>query len=186
MKKKITLTTVILLTLLSLISVNVIFAEDEEIDLTDQVYQSEEIVREESNLDSTDEKEIIQNESFEVSGLDGEAYAVLTDEGDLIFFRSLNEYTNQSRQSVQDIKGNEYTGIVYSDIEKYASIDDLWYEQRSSIKRVMVAKDQTIKLISPVYWFMRCDNLSSFEAEGFDTSECDSLFSLFEACVSKY
>ena len=188
MTKKTTLTTFILLMFLTLISVRVVFAEGEEIDLTDSVYQSEENAHEETDLDLPDELDISQDEPFEVSRSDGEAYAVLTDEGKLIFFRSYETYTESSdKQIVKDIFDNEYYGLVYVDIESISvgSYQYLpWYVERNSIKEVCVAEGQLIKPKSMNYWFDENFNLKAFNSKGFDTTNITGMNQLFYQCSS--
>ena len=56
-------------------------------------------------------------QSIHADSMDGTAYAVLTDAGELILFRSTETYTAGAGQTVRDIKGNTYTGRVYTGIE---------------------------------------------------------------------
>lgn len=49
--------------------------------------------------------------------LPGTAHAVLTDAGELIFFRSNNTYSEGAGQTVTDIKGNTYAAQVYTNVE---------------------------------------------------------------------
>ena len=66
---------------------------------------------------------LIQIRDVKAAPTDGTAYAVLTDNsngqeaGELIFFRSENEYSDGSNQTVTDIMGNTYTGQVFTGIE---------------------------------------------------------------------
>ena len=65
--------------------------------------------------------------------MDGTAYAVLTDAGELILFRSNEIYTDGTGKTVKDIQGNEYTGQVYTAIETTNETDESnskWYDQR--------------------------------------------------------
>ena len=67
----------------------------------------------------------------------GTAYAVLTDAGELIFFRSNDTYSDSAGQTVTDIMGNTYTGRVYTGIETTDSIDESnskWYDQKNQLK----------------------------------------------------
>ena len=116
----------------------------------------------------------------------GRAYAVLTEEGDLVFFRSF-DYYEDSDDTYEDIYGNEYTGTVYSDFENVDlnTIEDWpWVENNSSIKKVYVAGDQIIHPISMAGWFYGCNNLSSFDATGFDTSNVTQMGEMFWGCTS--
>lgn len=52
--------------------------------------------------------------------LEGTAYAVLTDEGDFILFRSTDNFEHTSsnfRGTLTDIKGNTYTGVIWRNVE---------------------------------------------------------------------
>ena len=51
--------------------------------------------------------------STEQWGKLGNAYAILTNEEELIFFRSFEEYINGETGTVTDVFNNSYTGIVY-------------------------------------------------------------------------
>ena len=114
------------------------------------------------------------------------AYAVLTSKGELIFFRSPYTYSTGPDQTVTDDKGNEFTGYVYSDVENtpdsYADIP--WHGQRSSIRTSFVSEGQTIRPKSTAYWFSSCDELTSFDSSGLDTSETTSMKNMFSACSS--
>ncbi len=117
-----------------------------------------------------------------------EAYAVLNEQGELIFFRSFYGYQNREYyDEVIDIEENEYAGIVYSGIEKEnfdASINFApWFENRSQVRRVYVAEDQTIKPLSMTAWFASCSSLSEIDLHGFDTSEVTDFSYLFGSKV---
>ena len=61
---------------------------------------------------------------------DGTAYAVLTDNGDLVFFRSYESYTDGIEATVTDINNNQLSGTVFAGIEsgKHGWTDDGYKE----------------------------------------------------------
>ena len=78
----------------------------------------------------------------------GTAYAVLTDDGELILFRSNNSYSDGTGQTVTDLNGDSYTGQVYTGIETTNTNDtnnSKWYNERTSVLSVRVAANQTIQ-----------------------------------------
>ncbi|MBR4461932.1 MAG: BspA family leucine-rich repeat surface protein [Erysipelotrichaceae bacterium] len=114
-----------------------------------------------------------------------EAYAILTDEGDFIFFRSSDYYEDGSYQTVT-INDDEYDGYVYGNIESL-NLDAWnmpWHERREQIKRAYVAEGYTIHPDDMVGWFYDCSSLESFDASGFDTSVTDGFSFLFDGCSS--
>ena len=126
-------------------------------------------------------------DSLPTSAAEGNAYAVLTDEGDLIFFRSTNTYANDTVRTVKDIKNNTYTGTVYTGFETshYNSTGDSpWYVKRNAIHRVYVASGQTIHPLSTAYWFYKCKDMESFDPKGFDTANTIDMSSMFYHCRS--
>ena len=105
------------------------------------------------------------------------AYAVLADDGDLIFFRSTDEYNNLDYQTVTDINNNEYTGIVFTDVEigrnNWSGYD---------VINAYVAPDTTIAPATMRRWFNSCWNLESFDGTGFDTSNVTDMEMMFYSC----
>lgn len=100
------------------------------------------------------------------------AYAVLLDDGTLVFCRSEQTYTNGSRQSVVDIAGNTWQGIVFTNVETMtcASVTAVpWNSYRNSIKSVKVADQQMYQPGDCRYMFANCPNLTTLDLSGFDT-----------------
>ena len=121
--------------------------------------------------------------------LEGTAYAVLTNSRELILFRSNDTYTEGAGQTVTDIKGNTYTGQVYTGIETTntaSTSNSKWYSQRTSIKSVRIADGQVIKPINTSYWFYRCNNtnLKTMDLSRLDTSNVTNMNSMFNYCSS--
>ena len=112
----------------------------------------------------------------------GTGYAVLTDDGELIFFRSYNSYSNGNTYTdIQDIDGNTYSGRVFTDVE---SGSNGWSRYKSSIRTVRMA--QAIKPTGSLeYWFgYDYVNLTSADLSKMDTSQVTSLNNIFRECVN--
>lgn len=119
-------------------------------------------------------------------GVPTEAYAVLDANGILTFFRSPNQYTAGTGQTVVDIDGNTYTGEVFTGLETLSAASDSdipWYSKRNSIVEVKCVKGQTIKPISLEYWFYYCQNAISIDLSSFDTSNVTSMIRMFHTCA---
>ena len=119
--------------------------------------------------------------------LEGTAYAVLTSSGELIFFRSNNTYTAGTGKTVTDIKGNTYTGRVYTGIETTntaSTSNSKWYSQRTSIKSVRIADGQAIKPVNTAYWFYNCNNwnLKTMDLSRLDTGNMANMSYMFYNC----
>ena len=164
----------IIVLVVSVLNLNLIRAEEEETP-TEEIFEQEETVSE--------------AETDDVSPTDGTAFAVLTEEGDLIFFRSFEDYENGSNKTVKDIYGNQYTGVVYSGIETsifYFETDVPWYSKREDIKKSYVASNQTIQPKATNNLFSGCSNMTSFNPAGFDTTNDATMYGMFNAvcCIS--
>ena len=118
---------------------------------------------------------------------DGKAYAVLTDEGELILFRSETEYSDGVGQTVTDIMGNTYTGQIWGSIETTNETDSSnskWSGQKGSVESVRVASGQTIKPVNCCYWFSGCDACASMNLTGLDTTNVENMRNMFSGCSS--
>ena len=113
----------------------------------------------------------------------GTAYAVLDSEGNLIFFRSTETYTAGSGQTVSDIKGNEYTGEVFTSFEKRNDYVTL-FKGDNRIKTIRVADGQLIKPYHTIAWFEDCDELVNADLRGFDMSYIGDLTAFFKNCTN--
>ena len=120
------------------------------------------------------------------SPTDGDAYAILTDQKELVFFRSTNKYEeNEETVTVTDINGKNYTGIVFTDVEQNGFIDNNIIDHyKYRIEKVYVAENTVIKLKNTAYMFSEMRQMTSFNAKGFDTSEATNMESMFEYCNS--
>ncbi len=120
--------------------------------------------------------------------MEGEGYAVLTDAGDMIFFRSTETYENGTTGTFTDIANNSYTGKVYAGVET-AGNDTMayyygvvWESDRSKIKTVRIADGQGIKPKTCRAWFNNCGNLISCDLAGLDTSNVRRMDLMFSYC----
>ena len=157
-------------------------AEENSSEKAQEAEETEESIADEPE-DQNDEDVYYANPNEQRSS-QGEAYAVfLYDE--LTFFRSNNTYSNNSYGTFTDINGNEYEGRVYCGFEtaEYGKVSSVpWYEKRASIKSVKVADDQLISPKSMAYWFNDCERLSTFNCNGFDTSNVTNMRNMFSDC----
>ena len=122
--------------------------------------------------------------SSQYSPTGGVAYAVLTSEGDLIFFRSFEEYENGKEYTVKDIKNEQFTGKVYTGIETveynyFDSVNVPWSEDASKIKHAYVSEGQTIKPLSLNGWFMLTKSLIDVNLKGIDSSLVEDMSVMF-------
>lgn len=114
----------------------------------------------------------------------GNAYAVLTDSGEFIFFRSTNGYTNNTTGTFTDLNGNRYTGRVFAGFENVNNNNaPYWESYKTQITSVRVAPGQAIKPKRPYGWFYNCNNLVRADLTGFDISQTASLQYLFANCT---
>ena len=119
--------------------------------------------------------------------LQGYAYAVLKENGELIFFRSNSLYTDESSGTFKDIKGNSYTGSVYADFENPESSFDTEIvpeDRRADVISVRVADGQTIQPVTMGMWFADFVNLKTADLKGLDTGRTRSMFWMFHNCPS--
>ena len=135
----------------------------------------EKVTKEKPKKDIKEEKE---EELPEVKTKEAEsfAYAVLRDNGDLIFFRSTETYTNDTTGEFVDIDDREYAGRVFAGFENSYSAPWNTYTYRSNIKNVKFAQT-----ISPTYaegWFQYM-TLESIDFTNFDASNLKSVASMF-------
>ena len=114
------------------------------------------------------------------------SYAVLTDDGDFILFKSYEEYMeSEEKQDVVDICDNTYHGYVYGDIDTTEYTNKApWINHSSEIYRFYVADGQTVSPYSMSFWFKNCSNLTSLDFTNLDFSRLTSLTSTFENCTS--
>ena len=123
---------------------------------------------------------------------DGKAYAVLTDSGDFILFRSTNSYSSRVYTKVTDIHGKQYTGTVFTNVENDGFPD--WLPEEGSdtapgsnnyyVRRVYVAENTVIHPVTMMWWFAGFTDLKSFNGRGIDTSNVYNMDSTFAYCSS--
>ena len=110
-------------------------------------------------------------------------YAILLNNGDLIFFRTAEVIENSSTKTVT-INETSYTGKVFANVESTSNQSVPWDNFRSSIKRAYVAQGFTISPVSLDSWFADCLNLTAFDFAGFDLTNCKDIGQLFVNCSS--
>lgn len=112
----------------------------------------------------------------------GYGYAVFVSEGNLVFFRSKETYSDKSEGTFKDINGNTFSGTIYSGVEYTETIP--WAEKRNSIKKVYVASGNEIRPQTTMWWFGNCVSLTSFDATGFNTADVRNMSHMFYNCKS--
>ena len=137
-----------------------------------------------------------------VSPTDGSAYAVLTDNYDLIFFRSKNTYANGVETTAVDIYGNTYKGKIY-DVSGFEYQSDGYLGSNPTcpakgiVRRIRVADNQQITIGltngtlagwgyvggSLAYTFSNCPELVSFNGKGFVTDKVVDMHGMFLGCT---
>ena len=125
--------------------------------------------------------EVAEGGTYYILPVTDYAYAILLSNGDLMFFRSTESYTNDTEYTVT-VNSTSYTGRVFAGIETVSSSTNLWDNYKSSIKKVYVASGQIIKPISMGNWFAVCANLTSFDFNGFNLTNCTDIGDLFVDC----
>jgi uncharacterized repeat protein (TIGR02543 family) len=124
--------------------------------------------------------------------LNGYAYAILTNAGKLIFFRSMTSYSD-GIQTVTDIENNTLTGYVYSGIESW-NIDDEndipWLNNSTEgyngydINEVMFDDTQIIRPLSTAYWFQNFVSCLDMHLSGLDTICVTDMSHMFDGCIT--
>lgn len=114
-----------------------------------------------------------------------DAYAVLTDAGELVFFRSEESYETGKIARVHDVMDVEHEGVVFAGVEtEQWSIDNLpdWYFTTFSYARI--ADGQAIAPVSCSHWFKGQYKMVGCDLEGLNTSKVTDMSSMFECCES--
>ncbi|MBR3228259.1 MAG: BspA family leucine-rich repeat surface protein, partial [Erysipelotrichaceae bacterium] len=184
-----------------------VYADDTEVtgdEETVEVAAEEDEVPEEGEPADTDENEILEiteegaeevlpeepvvYETQDVSDdlrFDGKAYAVLTADGDFIFFRSTYDYEEGYEGNVYDVVGTwSSNGKVFNDPEG-DSITPSWFsndEIKSQVKSIKVKDGYGIRPNSMSHWFNGFTNLESADLSQFDTSNVTNMARLFAGC----
>ena len=135
----------------------------------------------------------------------GNAYAVFTDDGELVFFRSNDVYENNTSGTFSDTQGRSYTGTVYAGVETidcnahpgstYAVdprssstiVQPLWAEHSTEIKKVSIASGYAIEPISTAFWFSMAAQgsagvLEEVDLSRLDTSSVERMCYMFNLC----
>ena len=188
--------------------------EIQEISEASETTHQEEAVQEEEIT----EENIENNEAgyqADQNGLSeaGNPYAVITDQKELIFFRSYNSYKDEARATVTDILGNKYTGFVYDCIKDgympwdYPSFWDrrptsiftaegqvirfpaeisleFTFRALSDLKRVDFSRVLMENVTSLQSAFENCSKLTYADLSGLNTSKVTTMSSMFCGCSS--
>ena len=118
----------------------------------------------------------------------GKPYAVFTEEGKLVFFRSTNTYAYDNLKPIgtySDLNGTEYTGHIYTGIETLTAASDNyvpWNPNRDAVTEVVFAEGQEVKPVSLAYWFCGFENIESIDVGAIDTSNVTDMRSMFYGC----
>ncbi len=131
-------------------------------EVSDQEEDPDEPTEEETLPEESDEEEVLPEAGDETRAT-GTAYAVLTEEGELIFFRSEETYEAGPDQTVKDINGTEYAGEVFVNVENY----DKPFMGKASIRKVRVANGQSVTVGTGHYYFQGCTGLTEANLNGF-------------------
>ena len=114
-------------------------------------------------------------------------YAVLKDNGELIFFETNSSYSNNSTGTFEDISGNSYVGRLFANFSNrtFSSYSDVpWYSVRSSIRTINIANGSTITPIDCSYWFYNCSSCTLIDLSRLNTANVTSLAKMFYGCTS--
>ena len=113
-----------------------------------------------------------------------QAYAILTEEGTLTFFRSEGSYGNGETGTIV-LNGRTFEGTVFSGFETETYDEENaapW--QGYSLQHVTVADGCSIRPVSTAYWFVGQTDLLTGDFDGFDTAETSDMKHMFEGCLS--
>ena len=128
-----------------------------------------------------------------ISATDGTAYGVIDDYGNLILFRSFDEYeasgTNHGNytQTVRDIYGNQYTGYISTGVETLiydGSSENVPWSYAGNLSSFKIAENQIIQPLSTGGWFAMAFDLNSVDLTGLDTSKTKTMADMFMNCTS--
>lgn len=130
--------------------------------------------------ETTDGSGLSSSCEVRVIDVDGDAYAVRTDDGDFIFLRSNDDYT-WNMTSITDIKGKVYTGKIYPNVESggYPS-----WNNDEKVKKVYVAEGSEIYVNDMQNFFYNFSNMTEADLSGFHTEEVERFDHLFASCKS--
>ena len=124
--------------------------------------------------------------------LEGEAYACYDPQWHyLTLLRTTDTVADGEQQTVTDINGRSYTGIMWGGVETshYASSDEVPWHKTDDVwvRRFEVAPSTTIRPASCAWW-LGCvsSNITYVGLSGLDTSRCTSMASMFRGCSNLY
>ncbi len=160
-------------------------SSSEDADVISENSESDDETEESEDLDVLPPQDEEKGEIQSVSPSGTYAYAMLSNNGDFVLFRSSDVYTDGSTKTLT-ISGKSYTGTVYADIETldFTWGTAPWDSKLSSIKKVYVASGHVVKPISTGRWFSYCSNLISADLTGLNLSNVTNTSSMFSSCSS--
>ncbi|MBR3384436.1 MAG: BspA family leucine-rich repeat surface protein [Atopobiaceae bacterium] len=115
------------------------------------------------------------------------AYAVLTDDGRLVFLQSTEEHQAGPSQTVTDVAGATWSGEVYTGIEgaSYALPSDVpWHARSAEVSSFSVADGSTVRPTSCAWLLSGLANMTSCDLSGLDTSGATSMRAMLYGCSS--
>lgn len=112
---------------------------------------------------------------------EGYAFAVLLEDGELIFMRSNISESTSGYGEWEDICGNKYTGTIIPIFEN--QVITTWRDWHfKTVKKVSMAEGQVIRPKSTAHWFESKEELESVDLSNLDTSECVTMSAMFSVC----
>lgn len=119
----------------------------------------------------------------------GTAYAVLDKEGTLYFIHSTDDPTGTApNQKIKDVKGNEYTGTVYTGFEtaEYKNAASVpWHKDADKIRSISRG-DSYSNYCTPkstAHWFEDCINLTTIPEKILYTQNVLDMSYMFAGCT---
>lgn len=141
-----------------------------------------------SNIKATTFKNLRETDgtvNFEAAWIEttGEAYAVLNSAGKFTFFRSENNYDNNTTGTFTDIDGNSYSGRVFSDFESLSANGEnnvQWLDYRRDIRTVTMA--QSVFPVDMSWWFYDCPNAVNIDLSKIVPNDTKKVVGAFQGC----
>ena len=112
--------------------------------------------------------------------LDSMAVTVLQSNGNLIFFRTYETYTNDTTGTFEDTLENEYSGRIFTNVEN--TNNQPWSTYNTSITNVSVISGYEIKPVNMSSWFNGCINLTTCNLTGINTNQTTTMENMFNNC----
>ena len=110
----------------------------------------------------------------------GIAYAIETDDSQLVFFRSNMTYQEGETRTVTDVAGHSYHGIVHTGCEGDGYAANKWSHE--NITAVRVSDGCLIRPQTMESWFNDMPNLTNVDLRGMDTSGTTYMWNCIANC----